>query len=309
MSCLVTARFYSSGVPAIGLTPVIKIIKESDSSVVVVADSMTEVNNGFYKYEFTGYSNTELYFFAIDWGAALDDSDRYLDNLNQLDSYGNKWSRGVSWLFIDNEKIAKAIWDYKLKDSNKEWTFGKKIQTEMSFVEINLSINEVQRSILDMLDNLHKNIRTDMVYEVNKGIASIEFPEYEQITKSDLEDTINPLKEEIISLKEDMEEKEEEKEDESDDKEEKHREMAWIMTNVIDVLTNLYESIDVVSGKVNDMSKNNNGIIKIDLWLSTMIEKLQDEKTDKLDQMWLDVTKWIDTIKKGIINLSSKLQK
>ena len=70
-----TAYFSESGVPKTGLSPTITIQKVSDNSVVVNAQAMTEVGNGFYKYSYTT-DNDESYVGVAD-SVTLTGSERY----------------------------------------------------------------------------------------------------------------------------------------------------------------------------------------------------------------------------------------
>lgn len=72
------AYFKKSSIPATGLTPTISIQDISKSSLEVDGQSMTEVGLGFYKYNFTDYSNEKDYVFQCDGGATLADSERYV---------------------------------------------------------------------------------------------------------------------------------------------------------------------------------------------------------------------------------------
>lgn len=69
--------FTKNGVPATGLTAVVKVI-EIPSGVVVVNDQpMVEVSDGFYVYSFAGYDYSKDYAILSDGGATLTGSERY----------------------------------------------------------------------------------------------------------------------------------------------------------------------------------------------------------------------------------------
>ena len=73
----ITAYFSQIGVPKTGLSPTINIRDISDGSLTVSAAAMTEVGDGFYWYNFSGYNATKDYSIRCDGGAILFDSDRY----------------------------------------------------------------------------------------------------------------------------------------------------------------------------------------------------------------------------------------
>ncbi len=78
MSTYATAVFVIDGVAQLGLSPTVRIIRISDNVVVVTDEAMTEVGDGFYKYEFLTYDYNEEYAVKFDGGAGLDDVDRYI---------------------------------------------------------------------------------------------------------------------------------------------------------------------------------------------------------------------------------------
>lgn len=198
MSALITTRFYNAWIPATWLSPVIRIVKESDGSVVIASDAVTEVSGGFYKYEFTGYSPNELYFFSIDWWSTLTWSDRYKDSINDKDSYWNKTSWGKNPnVVIDTQWLAKDIWDASISDHKIDGTFGFVVQKPITFKTITDSINKilplVEKSIksIRIPNNVTKNdireeiegaiANIDIISDVKKAIWDIEY------TKSDVE--------------------------------------------------------------------------------------------------------------------------
>ena len=74
--------------PAVGLSPVISA-HTLDGTLVVSGETMTEIANGFYYYDFTGYSNTEDYVFMA-YEASLAVTDRYVVASNETDSLSNQ---------------------------------------------------------------------------------------------------------------------------------------------------------------------------------------------------------------------------
>ena len=73
----ITAYFASDGEPAEGLTPTVKIRDLLDNSVVVNSAAMSEVGDGFYKYEFADYDSNHDYVILCDGGALLNGAERY----------------------------------------------------------------------------------------------------------------------------------------------------------------------------------------------------------------------------------------
>jgi hypothetical protein len=69
--------FTNQGAPATSLSPTITVRKVSDGSVVVNAQAMTEIGNGWYKYSYAGYDETLDYTFMCDGTSGLPAMERY----------------------------------------------------------------------------------------------------------------------------------------------------------------------------------------------------------------------------------------
>jgi hypothetical protein len=69
--------FTENGSPKTGLSATIRIRDLSDNSLVITDVSMSEVGDGFYKYDFSTYDNTVDYSIRCDGGAVLTDDERY----------------------------------------------------------------------------------------------------------------------------------------------------------------------------------------------------------------------------------------
>ena len=78
----VVAYFEHSGYPAVGLSPSIRI-RYVDTSAIIVEDTMDEVSDGFYKFNFTGYDRTKDYTILAD-AVSLGTAERYLAGSNGI---------------------------------------------------------------------------------------------------------------------------------------------------------------------------------------------------------------------------------
>ncbi len=95
----ILSYFTNSGVPETGLSPTIRIRNVSTGALVVTDDSMTEVGDGFYNYDFTGYDATIDYSIRSDGGVSLADAERYSYAGNESyfdDVQEATWSASVS---------------------------------------------------------------------------------------------------------------------------------------------------------------------------------------------------------------------
>lgn len=161
MASLITVRLYNDDLtPKTGDTPTLSAIQQDTKEVVLDWVAMEEVGAWFYQYEFGQYNSSKLYFFYIDW--------EVYDDINTLDSYGNKWTRGKRQeLIIDPYAISEAVWDTKTKDHTKKWTFGEIIQKEISFSEIIISINTIKDKVEETIKwiKLPKEIKKDDIID------------------------------------------------------------------------------------------------------------------------------------------------
>jgi hypothetical protein len=73
----IIAFFTNSGIPAAGLSPTIRIRRVSTGALLVTDAAMTEIGDGFYKYNFAAYDPTIDYAIRCDGGIILSGSERY----------------------------------------------------------------------------------------------------------------------------------------------------------------------------------------------------------------------------------------
>lgn len=74
---IITAYFSDAGVPKTGLSPTINIRRVDTAALVVTAGAMSEVGDGFYKYDFSGYDPALEYSILCDGTSSLEGYDRY----------------------------------------------------------------------------------------------------------------------------------------------------------------------------------------------------------------------------------------
>lgn len=142
---LITSFFTNNGVPATGLTPIIDIWEITDSSQtkIVANDSMIEVEEGWYKYNFSTYDTETDYIIKVDGGNSLPPQDRF-------QAFGNE-------TFKDD--ITDAVWEEAKTDHLQAGTFGEALATVDADIEgLRLDVN----SMLTLVDILvkHESNRT-----------------------------------------------------------------------------------------------------------------------------------------------------
>jgi len=120
------AFFTENGTPKTGLSPTITVTK-LDGTIVVNAQAMTEVSNGFYYYDFSTYDEDEDYCIRADGTSSLSGSDRYVYATNETAGIGNilkiekgKWEiKGNQMIFYDDDGTTEL---YKFNLKNKAGT-------------------------------------------------------------------------------------------------------------------------------------------------------------------------------------------
>ena len=117
----ITVFFTHGGEPKTGLSPSVSVWDVSDDSLVVNAQTMSEIAGGWYKYDFSGYVELEEYVVTCDGGSTLGIFERYADGANvvyaeeisgtvwdeDLTSHTTKHSAG--WFVMKIRKIVYAI--------------------------------------------------------------------------------------------------------------------------------------------------------------------------------------------------------
>lgn len=113
---ILTTFLTNNYVPALGLTPTIRIrhVDETTNTLVVTDDTMLEVGDGFYKYVFTGYDPTLSYVYRVDAGVGVTIGERY--------KYGA--TEEVKLESSQNEGIAGAVWEELKTDHMDPSTMG-----------------------------------------------------------------------------------------------------------------------------------------------------------------------------------------
>ena len=89
----IAVSFTKEWSPATWLTPTVTILMRNWEKVVENW-LCNELGYGWYIYNFERYSAEKVYLYIFDWGATLDDYDRYKYGGNEFDAYTNKYSRG-----------------------------------------------------------------------------------------------------------------------------------------------------------------------------------------------------------------------
>lgn len=132
MTKVISSLFTSGGTPILGLSPTIRIweVDSGGDSLVVTNAAMTEVGDGFYKYNFTTYDPTKEYLFRTDGGATLPASERYQK--------------------ASNRHGGQETWSVDIAGNNLSGSFGKAVN------DININVN-IAITVLDILLKYESN--------------------------------------------------------------------------------------------------------------------------------------------------------
>ena len=158
---IIGSHFTKAGQPASGLTPVITIREVSAVSdeIVINGEPMSEVGDGFYKYDFTSYSNTKNYFIISDGGGTLPPGERYQVTSNQEDLSDE-----------EIENLATAIWDESAIEHTNTGTTGEMLNQIHANSE---SIKTDTTSILDMVEIILKHQQNRTLIDKNAKTLTI----------------------------------------------------------------------------------------------------------------------------------------
>ena len=134
MDDIVTTYVTTDGAPATGLTVTVRIwrVRAATQTLVVTDAAMTEVGDGFYKYEFTTWDPLENYVFRSDSGVGQTDSERYATGASS----------------VSPEEISDQVWDEDKTEHTIVGSTGEALTDIESIVEVLLKF-ESNRSLID----------------------------------------------------------------------------------------------------------------------------------------------------------------
>jgi len=163
----ILAYFSNNGVPATSLIiPTIKIREIPVGTLLVNGDSMTEIGDGFYSYDFVDYDLTKDYAIICDGTSILSDADRYVyaGNENYINDIENSnLSTQILGVSAQNVEISNtltliptasapaiddivdAIWDEPLSNHIISGTFGADLATSD---DVNASVTTIENSAI-----------------------------------------------------------------------------------------------------------------------------------------------------------------
>ena len=273
MTSLITIRLYNDdGTPKTWASPKLSAIREKDWVKVLESVDMIEVSDWFYKYNFAKYNKSELYFFFIDW-------EQY-DDVNRLDSYGNKFTRWkASQLILDEDKLRKKIWNIKKEEVEKDTIW------EHIFWLENASFSEIEAKVQEVFDVLFK--KSDELWLIVKwAIDWIKIPDkYDD--KELFENITNLIKTSLESY--------------SDNTTNALKALEWVIWNsvshlenyndseVVEELWSIYENISWIYNKIDEFK-----LVKVNVDLNW--------------QGWGMIGRDIDIISKKLDEINRKMQ-
>ena len=225
-----------------------------------------------------------------------------LNKISKLDIGG-----GGGWtsIFFDEEKLAKKVWEVKTKEINKKGTIGGLIQEEINFNEIFSEIHKTTGQILETYNILVKEINTNTNFVLKKEIEKIEIPkiDYDYIQKITKMDD-KKIGEIFNYSLENYSNKDSYKTDNTKIIEDVQKAVLYI-SDLNQKLVSIYNKIDWINRQ--DLE---DGVIRVDVrGLVNQINENNEDNKEKIGTMEEKVSKDLTSIKKGILGLSSKLDK
>jgi PKD repeat protein len=158
---IISSFFTSNGLPTTGLTPTIKVWKldVASNTLIVNNDSVEEVGDGFYKYNFTAYDDTKNYTAIVDAGIGMTSWGRY--------SVAALPSATDALFTIDNtniQQIVDGVWDATAGDYTSLGTFGLLVnETNADAKQAHINTNTCL-TLLDILVKYeHNRTKVDKV--------------------------------------------------------------------------------------------------------------------------------------------------
>jgi len=114
--------FTQSGSPKTGLSPIVNVWKV-DGTQVVTDQAMTEVNGGFYTYDFSTYDDDEDYCIVADGTSTLSGSERYKFSTNETAGVGKilqiekgNWKIHGNQMIFYSDDGSTELYKFNLKD-------------------------------------------------------------------------------------------------------------------------------------------------------------------------------------------------
>jgi hypothetical protein len=124
---IITAFFSASGTPKTGLSPTVNIRRIDTGALVITAGAMSEVGDGFYKYDFTTYSAALEYSILCDGTSTLTGYDRYATAA--LDANNDVLATAANLATVDT--VVDAI---KAKTDSLTFAFSGKVDANIKAV-------------------------------------------------------------------------------------------------------------------------------------------------------------------------------
>jgi len=103
---ILTVFFVENGIPKTGLSPTIRIRNVDTNALIVTDASMSEVGDGFYKYDFASYDASINYVIRMDGGDTLANAERYCVAANE--SYREDVASQVWATTIDGTSVTTS---------------------------------------------------------------------------------------------------------------------------------------------------------------------------------------------------------
>jgi len=207
----IQARFKNSGVPATGLSPTITIYNRSNKNIPIAGAAMTELADGFYYYDFSGFQPTKDYLFSMDGTATLSGSERYLESAwSSVTAITDNVSRGGGAVVANiSDKDMKRIIEAIETTTTVVKSDGKVDLAPEAKEAIRLISMEVMTEALPKISNegmnkAFKDAANSMVKEIAKMMPKEKLGDIDKIiakhVKKGMKDVTDHNKDSMIKL-------------------------------------------------------------------------------------------------------------
>lgn len=165
----------SSGLPALGLNPLITIYQIPDSTAIVLTAPMSELAGGWYYYNFVGYDESQTYAITVDGGIVLPVAERFHFVGNESFFEDIKTLTDPIQSSVDNIDInidtTSIVSGLEALSTDMTTMLGDiaNVQSDLSTVSSNLSI--VQADMKRAVGLMHENFFIDNpIYDGNNNM-------------------------------------------------------------------------------------------------------------------------------------------
>lgn len=192
----IAVSFTKEWSPALGLHPTVTIM-DRGGNMYVEWWPLFEMGYGWYIYNFDRYSADKVYLYTFDWGAELDDYDRYKFGGNEYDAYTNKYSWGRT--------AAPYFTSMNTRFNNVDKAIKQAVKSRKEYNDT--ALRKDIREIKKLVDSQQSSDLAEKIIELRKLIEWVNKSIKKESTSkwvNDVNNKLDLLAEYMVKSKEDM---------------------------------------------------------------------------------------------------------